>query len=60
MWSWLWAGPAVTAAIAATARCVLARIRAESRRHTLEIALENATPAERVAILRALRLGRPD
>ncbi|WP_410599716.1 hypothetical protein [Amycolatopsis sp. lyj-90] len=55
MWSWLLASPVAATGITAVTRCVLARIRAESRRCELEIALNNATPAERVAILRALR-----
>lgn len=59
MWSWLWIGPSATAMIAGIARCVLARIRAESQRHALEIALEGATPRERVAIIRELRRDQP-
>ncbi|MGW5703863.1 hypothetical protein [Amycolatopsis japonica] len=55
MWSWLLAGPVVATGITAITRCVLAKIRAESQRRELEIALHDATPTERVAILRALR-----
>ncbi|KZB80886.1 hypothetical protein [Amycolatopsis regifaucium] len=54
MWSWLLASPVAATGITAITRCILAKIRAESRRRELEIALNNATPAERVAILRAL------
>ncbi|MFI5590023.1 hypothetical protein ACIA5G_33595 [Amycolatopsis sp. NPDC051758] len=53
--NWLWIGTSVTAVTTATTRCVLAKIRAASRRRTLEAALKDATPVERVAILRALR-----
>ncbi|WP_410597818.1 hypothetical protein [Amycolatopsis sp. lyj-23] len=55
MGNWLWIGSSIAAVGATVTRCVLAKIRAESRRRTLEVTLENATPTERVAILRALR-----
>ena len=52
---WLLIATSVTAAVTPVARCVRAKIRAESRRRALEVTLRGASPRERVAILRALR-----
>lgn len=53
--NWVWIGTSITAAATAVTRCVLARIRAESRHRTLEVTLKDASPHERAAILWALR-----